>query len=276
MRHKSMYAMLLICLFLGELTVGCKKKAVAAAPPPPPAPQQEPAPVPPKTPTASLTAEPATIERGQAATLRWSSTDATGLTISGLGVVEGQGTREVRPDESTVYRLTATGPGGSAKASAVVNVTVPAPPVAAAPPQPPAKTFAQRVEEELADVYFDYDKSDIRDDAQSTLTKDASTLNSILADFGEVVVYIEGHCDERGSAEYNLGLGDRRATSAIAFLEALGVDTARLKTVSYGKERPQCTDATEACWQKNRRVHFSAAKPAPDYHELSVTSGQDE
>ena len=275
MRHKSTYAVLLSCLFLGGLTVGCKKKAVTATPPPPPAPQQEPAPAPPKHPTASLTAEPATIERGQAATLRWSSTDATELTISGLGVVAGQGRREVRPDESTVYRLTATGPGGSATANAAVNVTVPAPPVAAAP-QPPAKTFAQRVEEELADVYFDYDKSNIRDDAQAVLTKDASVLNSILADFGEVLIYIEGHCDERGSAEYNLGLGDRRATSASAYLEALGVNTARLKTVSYGKERPQCTEATEECRQKNRRVHFSAAKPGPDYHELSVVSGQEQ
>ena len=276
MRHKSMYAMLLICLFLGGLTVGCRKKAVTAAPPPPPAPQQEPAPAPPRTPTASLTAEPATIERGQAATLRWSSTDATELTISGLGVVEGKGSREVRPAESTVYRLTATGPGGSATASAVVNVTVPAPPVAAAPPAPTVKTFAQRVEEELADAYFDYDKSNIRGDAQAALTKDASVLNSILAEFSETVLYIEGHCDERGSAEYNLGLGDRRATSASAYLEALGVDPARLKTVSYGKERPQCTEATEECWQKNRRVHFSAAKPAPDYHELSLVSGQDQ
>jgi peptidoglycan-associated lipoprotein len=267
--------MLLICLVLGGLTVDCRKKVVTAAPPPPPAPQQEPAPAPPKTPTASLIAEPATIERGQASTLRWSSTDATELTISGLGVVEGKGSREVRPAESTVYRLRATGPGGSATASAAVNVTVPAPPVVAAP-QPPAKTFAQRVEEELADAYFDYDKSNIRDDAQAALAKDASVLNSILADFADVVVYIEGHCDERGSAEYNLGLGDRRAASASAYLEALGVDTTRLKTVSYGKERPQCTDATEECWQKNRRVHFSAVKPAPDYHELSITSGHDE
>ena len=247
MRHKSMYAVFLICLFLGGLTVGCRKKTVTAAPPPPPPPQQEPAPAPPKPPTASLSAEPATIERGQSATLRWSSTDATELTISGFGVVEGKGSREVRPGESTVYRLTATGPGGSATANAAVNVTVPAPPVAAAP-QPPARTFAQRVEE-LTDVYFDYDKSNIRDDAQAALTKDASILNSILADFAEVVVYIEGHCDERGSAEYNLGLGDRRATSASAYLEALGVDTARLKTVSYGKERPQCTEATDDCWQ---------------------------
>ena len=276
MRHKSMNAMLLICLFLGGLTVGCKKTPVTAATPPaPPAPQQEPAPAPPKAPTASLIAEPATIERGQAAMLRWSSTDATELTISGLGVVEGKGSREVRPAESTVYRLTVSGPGGSATATAAVNVNLPAPPVAAAP-QLPARTFAQRVAEEMADAYFDYDHSNVRDDAQAALTKDASVLSSILADFGDVVVYIEGHCDERGSAEYNLGLGDRRATSASAYLSALGVDTARLKTVSYGKERPQCTEATEECWQKNRRVHFSATNPAQDYRELLITSGQDQ
>jgi peptidoglycan-associated lipoprotein len=71
---------------------------------------------------------------------------------------------------------------------------------------------------------------------------------------------VEGHCDERGSAEYNLGLGDRRATGARDFLAQVGVSGDRLKTVSYGKERPTCTEATEGCWQKNRRAHFSVGQ----------------
>ena len=74
------------------------------------------------------------------------------------------------------------------------------------------------------------------------------------------MVIIEGHCDERGSAEYNLGLGDRRATSAKEFLSQVGLPADRLKTISYGKERPGCTESNEACWAKNRRVHFAGAQ----------------
>lgn len=115
----------------------------------------------------------------------------------------------------------------------------------------------QRLSSDVQDAFFDYDKSDVRADARDALTRDASALKAILSDFPTAVIMVEGHCDERGSAEYNLGLGDRRATSAKEFLESLGVPADRLKTISYGKERPQCTEADEACYQKNRRAHFS-------------------
>ena len=85
-------------------------------------------------------------------------------------------------------------------------------------------------------------------------------LKTILRDFPNDAITVEGHCDERGSAEYNLGLGDRRSTSAKDFLVQLGVPADRLRTVSYGKERPQCTDGNEGCWQRNRRAHFSAGQ----------------
>jgi len=256
MRHRSVFGLLLVGLFLAGLTTGCKKKVAIAPPPPPPAPPQEVAPPPAKAPTASLTAEPGTIERGQKATLRWATTDASEVTISGIGVVEAQGQSEVQPAESTTYELTAKGPGGTAAATASVSVTLPPPPPL--PPLVETKSLADRVDGELADAYFDYDKSNIREDAQAALAKDANALRSILSDFPGAFIYIEGYCDERGSAEYNLALGDRRASSVSAFLEALGVDTTRLKTISYGKERPQCTESTEECWQKNRRVHFAA------------------
>jgi peptidoglycan-associated lipoprotein len=136
----------------------------------------------------------------------------------------------------------------------------PLPPII--PPPPVAsKSLQDRIASELSDIHFDYDKSEIREDARGTLAMDAGALRAILADFPNATIMLEGHC-ERGSAEYNLGLGDRRAASANAFLEALGLPAARLKTVSYGKERPQCTEATEACWQSNRRVHFSAGEPS--------------
>jgi peptidoglycan-associated lipoprotein len=112
----------------------------------------------------------------------------------------------------------------------------------------------------VQDAFFDYDKSDVRADAQDALTRDATALKTILTDFPNATIVVEGHCDERGSAEYNLGLGDRRGSAAKDFLVQLGVPADKLKTISYGKERPQCTESNEGCWQKNRRAHFSAGQ----------------
>ena len=112
------------------------------------------------------------------------------------------------------------------------------------------------MEREIKDAYFDYDRNDLRADAMQVLTQDAVALQSILREFPTAAVAIEGHTDERGSAEYNLGLGDRRAQSAQEFLIQQGIPANRLRLISYGKEIPQCTDADEACWQKNRRVHL--------------------
>ena len=190
--------------------------------------------------------------------LRWSVTNATDITINqGIGKIDANGSRSVYPSNTTTYTITAKGPGGSAESSATVNVTAPPPP----PPPPPAEakmTVQQRLEREIADIYYDYDKNDIREDARAQLTRNADALKNIMADFPNAMISVEGHCDERGSAEYNLGLGDRRATSAKEFLTQLGVAGDKLKSISYGKERPACTDANEACWQKNRRAHFSA------------------
>lgn len=102
------------------------------------------------------------------------------------------------------------------------------------------------------DTYFDFDKSDIRPDARTALVQTANFLRS----YPQVTVVIEGHCDERGSTEYNLALGDRRAQAVMSFLVSLGVASDHIQTVSYGKERPFCTEHTEDCWQQNRRAHF--------------------
>jgi peptidoglycan-associated lipoprotein len=120
--------------------------------------------------------------------------------------------------------------------------------------------LSERLSSEVQDAYFDYDKYDVREDARSILSRNSDALKAILREFPNAVITVEGHCDERGSAEYNLGLGDRRSTSARDFLVQLGVPADRLKTVSYGKERPQCTDSNEDCWQKNRRAHFAAGQ----------------
>ena len=237
---------------------GCKKKPVAAAPPPAPPPPVDRTPPPaPKAPAvAQFSAEPSSIERGQAATLRWSVTDATTVGIEpGLGTVQSTGSRQVFPSNTTTYRLTATGAGGNASASATVNVTVPPPPPA--PPPPPKTNITQYFEQNVLDALFDYDSSDIREDARNTLTRNSDALKTVLRETPSLSIVVEGHCDERGSAEYNLGLGDRRATAAKEFLTQLGVPADRLRTISYGKERQICTEQSEACYQKNRRAHFA-------------------
>jgi peptidoglycan-associated lipoprotein len=246
------------CLMLTIFAAGCKKKA--PPPPPPPPPAEVPKPPPPKEPTITeFTAEPSSIERGQSSTLRWTVEDANDISIdNGIGTVQANGSRRVFPSDSTTYTLTATGPGGTKTATATVNVTAPPPP--APPPPAPKPDIGSMLANTVSDAFFDFDKSDIREDARTALTKDADALKAIFNDFPDATITVEGHCDERGSAEYNLALGDRRATSAKDFLTQLGVPADKLKTISYGKERPQCTDHTEECWQKNRRVHFSTGQ----------------
>ena len=259
MFSKRKIGVIWIALSLAMFATGCKKKAPPPPPPPPPAPVVVPPPPAPRAPTvAQFTAEPTSIQRGQSSTLRWEVTgNVTSVSIDQtIGTVQNTGNRRVFPSDSTTYTLTATGPGGSTTASATVSVTSPPPP----PPPPPAVVpvpLPDRLASEVQDAFFDYDKSDIRSDARDVLTQDAAALKRILNDFPNASIVVEGHCDERGSAEYNLGLGDRRASAAKDFLVQLGVPADRLKTISYGKERPQCTESNESCWQRNRRVHFS-------------------
>jgi peptidoglycan-associated lipoprotein len=110
----------------------------------------------------------------------------------------------------------------------------------------------------LAEIHFDFDRSDLRDSDRRILEKNAEVLKR----FDFLLVSIGGHCDERGTVEYNLALGERRARTAFDQLVAFGVPPARLKTVSYGKEQPLCRDSTEECWARNRRAHFSVVGKA--------------
>ncbi|MGA2041249.1 MAG: OmpA family protein [Bryobacteraceae bacterium] len=262
MFSKRQITLISLALSLAIFAGGCKKKA--PAPPPPPPPVVTPPAPPPPPPAPSVTqfgADPASIVRGQSSVLSWTvSGNVTGVSIDqGIGTVQNTGSRRVSPNDSTTYTLTATGAGGTSTASATVNVSAPPPPPPPPPPPAPAKTLTDWVAE-LQDGYFDYDKSDIRADAQTALTQDAATLKTVIADFPNAVVTIEGHCDERGSAEYNQLLGDKRASAAKDFLVQLGVPADKLKTISYGKEKPQCTEQDESCWQKNRRAHFSTGQ----------------
>jgi len=111
----------------------------------------------------------------------------------------------------------------------------------------------------ISDAYFDYDKHSLRPDAVKTLEADSIELRNILKNYPDYNLVIEGHADERGSDEYNMGLGDARANSAKDYLVHVGIPAHQLSIVSYGKEKPICTEHDEACWQKNRRIHIVAA-----------------
>jgi peptidoglycan-associated lipoprotein len=238
-------AVLTTVVALTVLAGACKKQVV----PPPPVPTPA-APV--AKPTVSLKASPTFITTGQSSTLNWTSENATSLELTpGIGSVAAQGTTEVSPSSSTTYTITATGPGGTASDSA--RVTVGASPL---PPAKPSASLQELFRQNVRDAFFDFNKADIRPDARDALSRDAEFLRS----HAEISVTIEGHCDERGSLEYNLGLGQRRAEAAKEFLVSLGVAAGRMRTMSWGKEHPFCFEHSETCWQENRRAHFVMAQ----------------
>lgn len=224
--------------------VGCHK-----TPPTPPAPPEKHEAPPPPKPTVSIQASPTSINKGQSTTLSWTSTDATQLTIApDVGAVNAQGSTTVSPADSTTYTVTASGPGGSADSSVRVTVNTPPPQVV----QEQAPDWDKLFLENVKDGYFDFNKADIRTDARQALGQTADFLRK----YPQIKVTIEGHCDERGSTEYNIALGDRRASAVKNYLVQLGIAADRMTTVSYGKERPFCTESNEECWQRNRVGHF--------------------
>lgn len=244
-------------LILG-LSAGCKKKV---APPPPPPPAAEPAPAAAKPTINYFTAEPSTISAGQPSSLRWSVTDATSVTLDNeIGAVSPNGRRGVYPTVTTTYHLTATGAGGSSMADATVTVSTPPPPAPVSSGNANTQTVQDILAHQVQDVHFEYDKADVIASDQGIMQSDAAALKQIFQTDANFIVTIEGHCDERGSAEYNIGLGDRRASATKDALVAMGVPGDKLRTISYGKERPLCTDATEDCYQRNRRAHFAATQ----------------
>ena len=216
-------------------------------------------------PTVKLTADQSAIERGQNTKLHWETTNSKIVTISGLGEVSGSGEREVSPRVSTTYTATALGDGGNATASVRVTVTdPPPPPIAERPrtvaeaPKPTARPIADLFANIMKPIYFDLDKADIRDSEQAKLRTLAEWLNR---DTNRSIVFkVEGNCDPRGTAEYNLGLGDRRARAVKDFLVSLGIDPNRIETVSYGSEKATGRDEGQAGivggWANDRRADF--------------------
>ena len=227
------------------LTVaGCHKKA---SPPPPPPPAMSAA-----TPTADITATPSQINAGDSAVLTWHTTGATDVSIEGMGAVATSGTQTVKPTESTNYHLIARGDGGTADATARVTIgSAPAPANTGNMNEGDIDdaTFHQNVR----DVFFDYDSYDVSQTAQPIITNDAVYLNQ----HPNLKIVLGGYCDERGSTEYNLALGENRANATKQALVAAGVTPDRIRTVSYGKEKQFCTEHDESCYQQNRRAQFT-------------------
>ncbi len=239
MRSKYVQSLIVVLALSSTLFLGaCAKKKIAVTTPPPP---------PPAKPTATLSVSRPDIQKGESTVLSWMTQNASTVTISGIGTVAGQGVKTLTPSESATFNLLAKGPGGEVEASARVTVTVP-PPTAKAPTVSLQDLFQRQVK----DVFFDYDKYAIRTSDQANV---ASAAEFLKQHPGTKLV-IEGHCDERGSEEYNMALGDNRADTTRDFLTARGISSDRIKTISYGKEKPFCSQDDEQCWQQNRRAHF--------------------
>lgn len=236
-RSRVLVRVLALVMVFG--TVGCGKKKVKTADVPPPASP---------SPTASFSADPSSIEKGQSSQLTWQTENAAEVEIEGVGAVQPSGSQTVTPETSTTYRLVAKGPGGQQEATARVTVSEPM-----AAEQPVTESDEQLFGASVRPIYFDYDNYDLRNDQEPTLGSNAQFLLSRT----HIQIVVEGHADERGSTEYNLALSASRANSVREGLIQAGISPGRITVVSYGKERPFCTESEERCWRENRRAHFA-------------------
>jgi peptidoglycan-associated lipoprotein len=253
---------ILILLLLAVVSFSCKKNTPVAPPTPivsrPGAPQPA---TPNAVPTILLSANTTAITAGQSATLTYTATNATSVTLQpGIGAVQPTttGTRQVTPATATTYTATATGPGGTAQSAGVtINVTAATPPPPPPTPVDPPRvtnnvTLDQLFTQNMTAVLFDYDKSTIRPGEDTKLDRMANWLKQNPT----VRFHVEGHADERGGQEYNVALGDDRAAAVKRYLAGQGISDSRITTTSYGEERPACRAQTEECWQQNRRAAF--------------------
>jgi peptidoglycan-associated lipoprotein len=210
---------------------------------------------PPSPPQAALTVVPATIQRGQTATLSWSSRLADQLNISpAVGVVGTRtGSVNISPTQSTTYTLNVSGRGGSAQASATLTVVQPPPPPPAPPPAAAGPSLQELFNQNVQDIFFEFDRTELTSEAQAILNRVANFLRS----YPQARILIEGHCDEIGTVDYNMALGARRAEVTRDYLVAQGASAGQLETMSIGKGRPFCTESRqEPCRRLNRRAHF--------------------
>ena len=250
---RSLRTLLLLTAATLTLATGCHKKdqgidpnslgPVNTAPPPAAAP------------TASISASPLAIELGQTVTLDWRTTNATVVTIDGIGQVNATGTQAVSPSNSTNFHLVAKGDGGTTEANVRVTVRAAAPPPATVMDNSAAtdSTSDAAFHAAVQDVFFDYDSFDVNASGQAAVAQAAA----YLVQHPGIKLLIGGYADERGSAEYNLALGENRANATKTALMDAGVSGARIRVISYGKEKQFCEEASDSCYQQNRRAQFT-------------------
>ena len=208
-------------------------------------------------PSITITADQGAIQKGQSTTLRWSSANADRVSISDLGSVPATGSRAVSPSQSTTYTATALGPGGNATASARVTVTEETLPSGVTGDRPRTTTnvvpgVPEMFRQWVQPIYFEYNKAELTAEAIATLRRAAQWLTQ--GTNRSITFRIEGNCDPRGTEEYNIGLGERRAQAAKEYLIAAGIDTGRIQTLSYGEEK--ATGGSEDGWIRDRRDDF--------------------
>jgi len=160
------------------------------------------------------------------------------------------------PQTAEAVQPAAAAPAAAATAAPQAAEPEPRP----ALPDSSTRDRMQALIDQIQDVFFDYNQHSLRPDALDTLRSNSSALATILKDYPTFQLTVEGYCDDRGSEEYNLGLGDARATQAKQFLVSLGLPESQIRTVSYGKERPVCTLQNEECWKRNRRAHIAPVR----------------
>jgi peptidoglycan-associated lipoprotein len=206
-------------------------------------------------PTASLTADPLAIDLGQSVVLNWRTSNANSVSIDGIGNVAVNGTQTVSPSSSTNFHLVATNDGGTTDANVRVTVRVPTLPTSPGDSDGSGGDMGSDAifHAKVQDIFFGYDSFDLSPEAAANITSAAAFLSAHPA----IKVLIGGYCDDRGSAEYNITLGENRANAAKQALVAAGIPAGRIRVVSYGKEKQFCTDENESCWQQNRRDQFS-------------------
>lgn len=250
-------------LLAGWTALGCGPRKPPTPVPPPnqrtssPS-QPTPSGVPLPTPELEASLVPARVLPGESALLTWRSRHASGVAIEpGIGTVDGVGQLRLFPDRTTTYRLTASGPGGITRRDVTVEVGASSPdaPLSAEDIRPdPGLPLEERFRQAVQPVFFEFDKAELGPQAKRTLDANAAWL--MHSDNQGFQFIIQGHCDVRGTDEYNLALGDLRAQVVREYLVSKGVDPARIVTVSYGEERPFELGDSEEAHALNRRAHF--------------------
>lgn len=257
-KRLSRYAVALAALVAVLLLLSCGRR------PPPPVPpvstgSAEPdstvssdTPVAVPLPELEVSIEPSVIRPGESALLRWEAGNADRVLINhNIGEVETSGRIKFFPDQTTTYEVTAKGPGGEVVETAKVDVLSD---TRTDIREEDLRPLAERFNNFINPIFFDYDSAELTEQAKLMLTNSARWLTS--PENVAVRFLIEGHCDERGTEQYNLALGDRRAQAAFVHLVRNGVDSSRIDTISYGEERQLDPRQSEEGWALNRRAHF--------------------